>query len=82
MVIYLIVCQTASDSGRLEMRLLVRQMPNLWTVSIDWMIDPRRTAALLRGKWILVGARDAKLLHPEVKRGPLDSQTCGRPVGT
>jgi len=56
MVIYLIVCQTASDSGRLEMRSLVRLMPNLWTVSIDWTIDPRRTATLLRGKWILVGA--------------------------
>src|SRR6266403_467515 len=42
----------------------------------------RMKANLLRRKPILVGTRDAKLLHPEVKRGPLDSYTCGRAVGT
>ena len=42
----------------------------------------RVKANLLRRKPILVGTRDAKLLHPEVKRGPLDSQPCGRAVGT
>src|ERR1700693_5083621 len=39
-----------------------------------------REATPLRGTWILVGPRDAKLLHSEVQRGPLDSQTCGRSV--
>src|SRR6267143_1790457 len=31
---------------------------------------------------VIAGTSDAKLLHPEVKGGPFDSQTCGRPVGT
>src|SRR6266446_3966242 len=48
---------------------------------IDWGVDPRIMATLLCGKGILVGTGDAQLLHAEVKRGPLDSQTCGRPVG-
>src|SRR6267143_3374294 len=47
---------------------------------IDWRIGPRIVATLLRGKEILAGAGDAQLLHAEVKRRPLDSQTCGRPV--
>src|SRR6267154_1484878 len=57
-------------------------MTNVWAVSIEWRIYPHKIATLLRKKWILVGTRDAKLLHPEVKGGPLDSQTCGGPVGT
>ena len=57
-------------------------MTNVWAVSIEWKIYPHKIATLLRKKWILVGTRDAKLLHPEVKGGPLDSQTCGGPVGT
>src|SRR6266853_3333308 len=57
-------------------------MTNVWAVSIEWRIYPHKIATLLRKKWILVGTRDAKLLHPEVKGGPLDSQTCGCPVGT
>src|SRR5260370_40508173 len=56
-------------------------MANAWTVSIDWRIYIRIIATLLCGNEILLGTRDAKLLHPEVKRSPLDSQTCGRPVG-
>src|SRR5260370_1887880 len=56
-------------------------MANAWTVSIDWRIYIRIIATLLCGNEILLGTRDAKLLHPEVKRRPLDSQTCGRPVG-
>src|SRR5258708_33382765 len=56
-------------------------MANAWTVSIDWRIYLRIIATLLCGNEILLGTRDAKLLHPEVKRRPLDSQTCGRPVG-
>src|SRR3981081_1381277 len=47
---------------------------------IVWRVDPRIMATLLRGKEILAGTGDAQLLHPEVKRRPLDSQTCGRPV--
>src|SRR6202140_4670070 len=39
-------------------------------------------ANLLRGKGILAGARDAQLLHAEVKRRPLDSQSRGGPVWT
>src|SRR6267143_2116021 len=50
-------------------------------MSIDWRVDPRIMATLLRGKEILVGTGDAQLLHAEVKRRSLDSQTCGRPVG-
>src|SRR5712664_2897182 len=49
-------------------------------MSIDWRVDPRIMATLLRRKGILVGTGDAELLHAEVKRGPLDSQACGRPV--
>src|SRR5260370_15035498 len=56
-------------------------MANAWTVSIDWRIYLRIIATLLCGNEILLGTRDAKFLHPEVKRRPLDSQTCGRPVG-
>src|SRR5467141_3841942 len=52
-----------------------------WTVSIDWRASPRVITTLLRGSQILVRARDPKLLHPEIERRPLDSQTCGRPVG-
>src|SRR6202521_1692598 len=48
---------------------------------VDWRVDSRSTTTLLRGKGILVGTGDAQLLHAEVKRRPLDSQTCGRPVG-
>ena len=55
-------------------------MTNVWTDASERKIDPRMVAVLLRGKRILVGTRDAKLLHPEVKGGPLDSQTCGRTV--
>src|SRR3981189_951400 len=47
---------------------------------LDWRIRPRIMATLLRGKEILAGAGDAQLLHAEVKRRPLDSQACGRPV--
>src|SRR5882762_9736886 len=50
-------------------------------MSIDWRVDARSMATLLRGKEILVGTGDAQLLHAEVKRRSLDSQTCGRPVG-
>src|SRR5712671_4585651 len=57
-------------------------MTNVWAVSIERRIYANKIATLLRKKWILVGTRDAKLLHPEVKGGPLDSQTCGCPVGT
>src|SRR5882762_862659 len=64
------------------MRSLVRLMTNVWAVSIEWRIYPHKIATLLGKKWILVGTRDAKLLHPEVKGRPLDSQTCGGPVGT
>src|ERR1700675_816506 len=39
-------------------------------------------ANLLRGKGILSGARDAQLLHAEVKRRPLDSQSRSGPVWT
>jgi len=39
-------------------------------------------ANLLREEGISLGTRNAKLLHPEVKGGPLDSQTCGRSVRT
>src|SRR6266446_1365254 len=63
------------------MRSLVRLMTNVWAVSIEWRIYPHQVATLLLGKSILVGTLDAKALHPEVKGGPLDSQTCGRPVG-
>src|SRR5271168_339066 len=35
---------------------------------------------LLRRKGILVGTRDAQLLHTEVKRRSLDSQACGRSI--
>src|SRR6266850_5556010 len=49
---------------------------------IDWRVDHRMIVALLSGKDIPVGTGDAKLLHAEVKGGPLDSQTCGCPVGT
>src|SRR5712664_2009533 len=51
-------------------------------MSIDWRVDPRIMATLLRRKGIPVGTGDAQLLHPEVKGGPLDSQACGCPVGT
>src|SRR6266853_1766491 len=57
-------------------------MTNVWAVSIEWRIYPHKIATLLRKKRILVGTRDAKPLHPEVKGRPLDSQTCGGPVGT
>src|SRR6267154_15571 len=57
-------------------------MTNVWAVSIEWRIYPHKITTLLRKKRILVGTRDAKLLHPEVKGRPLDSQTCGSPVGT
>src|SRR5260370_29643886 len=57
-------------------------MTNVWAVSIEWRIYPHKIATLLRKKWILVGTRDAKLLHPEVKGGPRDSQACGGRVGT
>src|ERR1700681_1390855 len=57
-------------------------MTNVWDVSIEYRVYPHKIATLLRDKRILVGTRDAKLLHPEVKGGPLDSQTCGGPVGT
>src|SRR6266850_2711770 len=50
--------------------------------SIDWRVDPRVISTLLEGEEISLGARDVKPLHPEVKGGPLDSQTCGCPVGT
>src|SRR5258708_5528258 len=56
-------------------------MTSAWTVAIDRKIDPRTEASLLRGKWILVGTRDAELLHSEVKGRSFDSQTSGRPVG-
>src|ERR1700682_1107616 len=36
----------------------------------------------LRGNEISLAARDAQLLHAEVKRGSFDSQSCGRTVGT
>jgi hypothetical protein len=49
--------------------------------SIDWRIDSRVIATLLRGKEILVGTGNAQLLHAEIKRRPLDSQTCGRSIG-
>ena len=52
---YLIVYQPASDSGRLEMRSVVRPMANAWTVSIDWSIDPRIIATKQRGNEIVVG---------------------------
>src|SRR6266850_2227245 len=48
---------------------------------IDWRVDPRIRATLLRGKEILAGTGDAQLLHAEVKCRPLDSQTCGCPIG-
>src|SRR5438270_1299635 len=56
-------------------------MTNAWIVSIEWRNVPRVKTILLRRKWIFVGTCDAKLLHPEVKCGPLDSQTRGRTVG-
>src|SRR5258708_28007922 len=56
-------------------------MTSAWTVAIDRKINPRTEASLLRGKWILVGTRDAKLLHSEVKGRSFDSQTSGGPVG-
>lgn len=37
--------------------------------------------ALLSGNGILVSTRDAELLHAEVKRGPLDSQSGSSPIG-
>src|SRR5260370_25544198 len=38
--------------------------------------------ALLRGKGIPLGTRDAKFLHAEIKRRPLDSQTGSGAIGT
>src|SRR5260370_19190341 len=38
--------------------------------------------ALLRGNGIPLGTRDAKFLHAEIKRRPLDSQTGSGPIGT
>src|SRR3981081_1271083 len=52
------------------------------TKSLDWRVDPRAISTLLGRNEIFPGTRDAKLLHPEVKGGPLHSQACGRPVGT
>src|SRR6266478_3367331 len=46
--------------------------------SIDWRVASHVISTVLRRKEISLGTRDPKLLHPEVKRRPLDSQTCSR----
>ena len=45
-------------------------------------VDDRMITTLLDGEEISLGTRNAKLLHPEVKCGPLHSQTRGRSIGT
>src|SRR6266403_4914266 len=50
-------------------------------MSIDLRVDNLIIGTPVRGNEILLGTGDAQLLHAEVKRRPLDSQTCGRPVG-
>src|SRR6267378_2033934 len=41
-----------------------------------------RSATLLHANWFSVGARDPKLLHPEVKRGPFNPQPRSSAVWT
>src|SRR5260370_37238613 len=40
------------------------------------------SATLLHANWFSVGARDPKLLHPEVKRGPFNPQPRSSAVWT
>src|SRR5260370_7785198 len=44
-------------------------------------VSGARSGLLQRRNRILVGTGNSQLLHPEVKRRPLDSQPCGGPVG-
>jgi hypothetical protein len=47
----------------------------------SWTRVPADLGKLLHSSGIPVGTINAWLLHPEVKRGPLDSQACGLTVG-
>ena len=78
----LIVYQETSDSDRLEIRSLGAFERQCTIVLADWRAGPSDDGkTLLGGSEVLVVARDAKFLHPGVKRRPLDSQARSRPIG-